>query len=262
MTSAQMPAPSPRSSSSSSSSSSPTTAPMRERAGQESKAFYAFARFVVRLVCPLIARIRILGVENVPQSGPVILAVNHIAWIDIPLASMKVSRVTHYMAKIELFHLPILGGIVRLLGAFPVRRGEGDRESLRIAERLLTEGKILVIFPEGHRSGGHLIKAHPGTSLMALRTNAPIVPVAISGTERVFMGFRYGPWAPRVTVRYGKPFHLEASGARRTREELARSTDLIMYRIAELLPPEYRGEYAQLPPASESPDPTMPAASE
>ena len=258
MTKAQMPAPSSRSSSSSSSS----PAPMRERAGQESKGFYAFARTVVRLVLPLIVRLRTVGADNIPQSGPVILAVNHIAWIDIPLASLRTPRVTHYMAKIELFHLPILGGIIRLLGAFPVRRGEGDRESLRVAERLLTEGKILVIFPEGHRSGGQLIKAHPGTSLMALRTNAPVVPVAISGTERVFKGFRYGPWAPRVTVCYGKPFHLEASGARRTREELARGTDLIMYRIAELLPPEYRGEYAQLPPTSESPTPTTPAASE
>jgi 1-acyl-sn-glycerol-3-phosphate acyltransferase len=229
--------------SSSQPSRSSTSASSDDRVGQESKGFYAFARFVVGLILPLLTRLRAVGVENIPAGGPVILAVNHIAWIDIPLASIKVPRVTHYMAKIELFRQPVLGGILRLLGAFPVRRGEGDRESLRIAERLLAEGKILVIFPEGHRSGGQLIKAHPGTSLIALRTGAPIVPVAISGTEHVFKRFR-----PRVTVSYGKPFHLEASGPRRTRDDLARSTDLIMYHIAELLPPQYRGEYA-LPPS-------------
>jgi 1-acyl-sn-glycerol-3-phosphate acyltransferase len=222
-----------------------------DRAGQEWKAFYVFARTVVKLVRPLIARLRVVGIENVPTSGPVVLAVNHIAWIDIPLASFAVPRVTHYMAKIELFNQPVLGGIVRWLGAFPVRRGEGDRESLRVAERLLAQGKILSIFPEGHRSGGHLIAAHPGTSLIALRTGAPVVPVAISGTEHVFKRFRFGPWAPRVTVSYGKPFILESSGPRRTRDDLARNTDAIMYHIAELLPPEYRGAYA-LPAAGET----------
>lgn len=225
--------------------STPSSSPASPdyRVGQESKGFYTFAKFVVRLIIPLLARLRVVGLENVPASGPVILAQNHIAWVDIPLASLKVPRITHYMAKIELFGLPVLGGIIRLLGAFPVRRGEGDRESLRISERLLAQGKVLVIFPEGHRSGGQLIQAHPGTSLIALRTGAPIVPVAISGTEQVFKRFR-----PLVTVSYGKPFYLETSGPRRTRDDLARNTDLIMYHIAELLPPEYRGEYAQ-PPA-------------
>lgn len=224
------------------SSPSPTPATSDDHVGQERKGFYAFARAVVGLLVPLFVRLRVIGAENIPRSGPVMLASNHIAWIDIPLVSLKVPRVTHYMAKIELFNQPILGGIIRLLGAFPVRRGEGDRESLRVAERLLSQGKILAIFPEGHRSGGHLIAAHPGTSLIALRTGALVVPVAISGSEHVFKSFR-----PVVTVRYGKPFHLEATGTRRTRDDLARSTDAIMYHIAALLPPDYRGEYAQIP---------------
>jgi 1-acyl-sn-glycerol-3-phosphate acyltransferase len=234
------------------------SAPSDERAGQEWKGFYVFARGVVKFVRPLIARLRIVGIENVPATGPVILAVNHIAWIDIPLASLRVPRATHYMAKIELFAQPVLGGLMRWLGAFPVRRGEGDREALRISERLLSEGKILVIFPEGHRSGGHLIKAHPGTSLIALRSGAPIVPVAISGSENVFKPFRFGPWAPTVTVRFGKPFHLAASGARRTRDDVAHGTDLIMQHIAELLPPAYRGDYAL--PAAPPPAPSAPSA--
>jgi len=206
--------------------------------------FYAFARMVVFLLMPLLARVRMVDIENVPTEGPVMLAANHVAWADIPLISLRVPRITHYMAKIELFHIPILKTIVRLLGAFPVHRGEGDRESLRTAERLLGDGEIVVIFPEGHRSGGHLITGLPGVALIALRANAPIVPVAISGTERMFKGFRYGPFAPRVTVRYGKPFRLAQAGKRRSRDDMERGVDEIMRQIAALLPPEYRGIYA------------------
>ncbi len=217
-----------------------------DHVGEGNPRFYEFARTVVWLIRPLIARLHTVGVENVPRSGPVILALNHVAWIDTPLAALRAPRMTHFMAKIEMFGVPILGGIMRLLGSFPVRRGEGDRESLRVALRLLAQGEMVVIYPEGHRSGGTLIKAHPGASLIAFRSGAPVVPVAISGTERVFKGFRYGPWAPRVTISYGKPIHLKASGARYTRDDLAQSTHLIMRRIAEMLPPAYRGEYAHL----------------
>lgn len=214
--------------------------------GEGNMRFYAFARMVVRLVRPLIARLHTVGVENIPRSGPVILALNHVAWIDTPLAALRTPRMTHFMAKSEMFSVPVLGGIMRLLGSFPVRRGEGDRETLRVAERLLAEGQMVVIYPEGHRSGGKLIRAHPGASLIAFRSGAPVIPVAISGTERVFKGLRYGPWAPHVTISYGKPIYLKASGARHTRDDLANSTHLIMRRIAELLPPTYRGEYAHL----------------
>lgn len=204
---------------------------------------YELTRMLFRLVRPLIARLRTEGIENIPAEGPVILALNHIAWIDIPLASVRVPRVTHYMAKVELFKIPILGAFMRMVGSFPVRRGEGDRESLRTAERLLAEGHILVIFPEGHRSGGHLLPGRSGTALIALRSNAPVIPVAIAGTEKVFKGLRYGPFAPRVTIRYGKPLQFGTNG-RRTRENLERATDQIMRAIAAMLPPSYRGAYA------------------
>ncbi len=214
--------------------------------GRTAVRFYKFARVVVRLLVPIFAKLRTEGIENVPPEGPVILALNHISWFDIPLVSVRVPRPTHYMAKIELFRIFLLGGLIRTLGAFPVRRGEGDREALRIAERLLAEGELLVIFPEGHRSGtGHLLPGHPGTGYIALRTGVPVVPVAITGTERTLNGLHYGPFAPRVTVRFGKPFRLEQP-AHRDRESLARASDEIMRSIARLLPPEYRGVYADL----------------
>lgn len=214
---------------------------------------YELIRLVARLAIPLVARLRTEGLENIPMEGPVILAMNHIAWLDIPMASLRVKRVTHYMAKIELFRVPVLGGIMRLCGSFPVRRGEGDREALRTSERLLQQGEVLVIFPEGHRSDhGPLITAHPGIALIALRSNAPIVPVGISGTRRVLKGGRFLFWAPTVTVRYGTPFTLGGADGRRTRESLAQATDTIMYRIAALLPPEQRGPYANPPVAQPS----------
>lgn len=216
--------------------------------GQESPFVYSVMRVVAAILLPLLARVRTVDVENVPAEGPVILAINHIHWLDIPLASFRIPRVTHYMAKIELFSVPVIGWLIRRLGAFPVRRGEGDRESLRTSERLLAEGNVLMIFPEGHRSGtGKLAKGHPGASYLALRTGVPIVAVGISGTENVFKRFNYGPWAPKVTLRYSKPFTLD-TGGRRSREGMTEATDTIMRQIAAMLPPEYRGAYAGTTP--------------
>jgi 1-acyl-sn-glycerol-3-phosphate acyltransferase len=219
------------------------------REGDARKGFYAFARVVVQLLAPLIAKLRTEGLENIPAEGPVILAMNHISWFDIPLASLRIPRITHYMAKIELFGVPLLGGILRWLGAFSVRRGEGDRESLRTAQRILNEGKLLFIFPEGHRSGGHLIEAKSGVALIALRAGVPVVPAGIFGTERILKGFRFGPFAPRVTVRFGTSFRVQPETGRYTRDDVVNGTHEIMLRIAELLPPEYRGIYKDGIPA-------------
>src|SRR5690348_2111009 len=168
------------------------------REGDAWNGFYAFARIVVGALVPLFARLRTEGLENIPKDGPVILASDHISWFDIPLVSIRVPRITHYMAKIELFGMPVLGGILRLLGAFPVRRGEGDREALRTSQRVLQEGHLLTIFPEGHRSGGHLIEGKSGVALIALRAGVPVIPVAVYGTENILKGFRIWPFAPRV----------------------------------------------------------------
>src|SRR5262249_55390982 len=220
------------------------------REGEARTGFYAFARVVVRLLVPLVAKLHTEGLENIPREGAMILASDHIAWFDIPLVSLRVPRITHYMAKIELFGIPVLGGMLRWLGAFPVRRGEGDREALRTAQRVLEEGRLLIIFPEGHRSGGHLIEGKSGVALIALRAGVPVLPVAVFGTDHIRTGFRLGPFAPRVTVRYGKPFRLEPETGRYSRDDVVNGINEIMLRIAALMPPEYRGIYRDGVPAA------------
>ncbi|HEX9038555.1 MAG TPA: (d)CMP kinase [Ktedonobacterales bacterium] len=222
--------------------------------GTATPSFYTLMRAVATVIFPALFKLRIEGGEHVPASGAVMLASNHAAWIDIPLLSFAVPRITHYMAKVELFTLPVIGGMIRLLGAFPVRRGEGDRESLKNAVRLLKEGEIVNIFPEGHRSNGQLIRGLPGVALIALMADAPVVPVAIINSRAVFHGFR-----PTVIVRYGEPFMVARSGARSTKDDVERGGDEIMTRIAELMPPEYRGVYAEAVAAREAARQTSPA---
>jgi 1-acyl-sn-glycerol-3-phosphate acyltransferase len=212
---------------------------------KEHPLFYEASRVPLSLFTHFVARLEVRGLEHIPARGPAILCSNHVAWMDILAIAVECPRPQHHMGKIELFSVPVLGWYIRALGAFPVRRGESDRESLRMAEEVLAAGQVVVVFPEGHRSGtGRLAAGHPGVALIALRTGAPIVPVGISGTEHIFRDRRYGPWAPPVRVVYGEPFELKAAGPRRTRAELEAGMATIMGRIAALLPPAYRGAYA------------------
>lgn len=223
---------------------------------KEVRWFYEAARPVAWLFVHVVERLEVEGVANIPATGPVILASNHLAMMDIISIGVVVKRHEHYMAKIELFNVPLLGGLIRWLGAFPIRRGESDREALRTAEEVLSAGQVLAIFPEGHRSDSHTLAAGlPGVAMIAMRSGAPVVPVAISGTEHVLKGFRFGPWAPRVRLVFGKPFTLATEGRRRS-EDLKLGIDRIMREIAALLPPDYRGIYADpapIPIAADTP---------
>jgi 1-acyl-sn-glycerol-3-phosphate acyltransferase len=150
------------------------------------------------------------------------------------------------MAKEELFRSRFAGYFVRGFGSFPVHRGQLDRQAIRDSEEVLARGQALVMFPEGMRSHvGQLRPGFPGAALIAARSGVPILPVGITGTENV-----WGKWwwlrRPRITVNIGAPFHLPPTDGKVTRAELAESTKLIMVRIAELLPSEYRGDYQEV----------------
>ncbi len=152
------------------------------------------------------------------------------------------------MAKEELFQGRLSRHLVHNFGAFPVRRGQIDRQAIREAETALGKGWVLVMFPEGMRSlTGQLQPAFPGSALVASRAGAPILPIGISGTEQI----RRRWWMfrrPRIAVNIGEPFRLPSSaGVRLDSEELDRRTTLIMQHIAALIPPDYRGQYGKSP---------------
>ncbi len=200
--------------------------------------FWVALRAVAHLIYPLLARVRVIGRENMPKEGAFIIASNHLAWMDVPLVPSFLKRKVVYMAKEELFYGKV-GWIVRFLGAFPVKRGEADRQSLRAADAQLKAGKIFMIFPEGTRSKiRQLGKGHVGLGMIALRAGVPVVPVAIWGSEYIFK-----KWRPRVTISYGKPLHLTPKGNKITREDIEEATDEVMRAIAAMMPPEYRGVY-------------------
>jgi 1-acyl-sn-glycerol-3-phosphate acyltransferase len=200
---------------------------------------YQALRWFVICVFHLAARVRLRGLYNVPSTGAVILVANHLSWTDIPLIPMHLRRKVVYMAKEEYFSSRI-AWLVRFLGAFPVKRGEGDRQALRAAEEQLKQGKILVIFPEGTRSRTQtMAMAHSGMGMIALRAGVPVVPVAICGSEKVLKQL-----GAKVTITYGEPMILRPAGNKITREDIDSATAKVMRRIAEMLPPAYKGVYA------------------
>ena len=195
----------------------------------------------IRTIVLALVHVRVEGRENLPKSGPYILVSNHINWKDPPLISIALDLSVRYMAKIQAFTYPLLGYIVRATGAFPVRRGEGDRRALVTALRVLAGGQILGFFPEGHRSeSGALIRGKPGVGFLASRAgDVPIVPIAMIGTKQSLLRLIFGGHA---VLRVGRPFHLADLTAEERRDEQA-VTDAVMRRIASLLPDEMRGAY-------------------
>jgi len=187
--------------------------------------FYTFARSAVKGILSPVYRFEVVGAENVPSEGGVIVCSNHIDNLDPPAVGITCPRPVSFMAKEELFKLPLLKSILPKLEAFPVRRGMSDREALRKGLGILKEGKVLGLFPEGTRSkDGKLGKGLAGVGFFALRSEAAVVPCAVIGPYRKFK---------KVKVVYGEPIDLTTYKQERASAEVV--TDVIMSKIAELL---------------------------
>ncbi len=199
----------------------------------------------IKPVLSLVTSRDIIGQGNIPLTGGVIFTCNHFSVGDPPILIGIFPRRIVWMAKQELFDVPVFGKLYNMGGFIPVRRFEGDLRAIRRSQDALRRGHVLGMFPEGTRSGGRLGPGEPGTALIALRTGAPVLPAAIWGTEHVKLP-RDLLRRTRVHVRYGEPFRLPQP-ARITKEEVAAGTEQIMRRIAELLPAECRGAYAEAP---------------
>ncbi|HEX7588374.1 MAG TPA: lysophospholipid acyltransferase family protein, partial [Anaerolineae bacterium] len=149
--------------------------------------FYYFGNWFLRHFFPLILRVDIRGVENVPPEGGLIVAISHSNFLDPLLAGAYTPRDVIPMAKIEAFNIPVIGLIVKWYGAFPVRRGEADMSAFKTALRLLQGGQAVVMAPEGHRSeSGALQQGREGAIMLSLRTGAPILPVAVWGGKSLW----------------------------------------------------------------------------
>lgn len=179
-------------------------------------------RILLRCLAP---RWRVTGRENIPPTGPVILAPNHISDSDPPFVGLSAGRPVWFMAKRELFEIPVLGAMIRFAQGFPVERGRPDRTALRHSQELLSAGETVVVYPEGRTSeSGKLQPLLPGVALLALHTRVPVVPVGIVGTRRFLP---YGKIIPRPTlarvgIHFGKPLEFtefEAMPARQQREQ-------------------------------------------
>lgn len=206
--------------------------------------FYHLEYFAISGLSKIILRCQVLGRSNIPRNNACIVVANHVNLLDSPLLGVSLGRRAYFMAKEELFHSRLIGWLVRQFGAFPVAKGRLDRRAGRRALELLTQGQILIILPEGRRSeDGKLGHAYPGTALLAIRSDVPVVPVGISGTGQLI-----GKWwflrRPRITFNIGQPFTLSNSHDKFSKAEIANLTDEIMTHIAELLPQDYRGRYA------------------
>ena len=191
---------------------------------------YRFLQIVFRLLFYTVFRTRVYGRENIPKEGAVILAANHASNIDPPLMASLIERPVSYMAKIELFETPIFGAAIRRCHAFPVKRGASDRGAIKAAVTVLKEGHMLGLFPEGTRSKtGELQKAEAGIALIASMTGAPIVPVAILNSHRIFAN---GGLLPQLRIMYGAPISFQ--GDRKSKEALDAFSAEIMAHIERM----------------------------
>ena len=188
---------------------------------------YNIVKALFWLIYTFIFPTKVSGAQNVPRQGAVILAANHLSNWDPVLVGVFAPRYLVYMAKQELFHVPILKNILHSVHSVPVHRGTADRSAVRAALTTLKNKGCICMFPEGTRSkDGKLHKGEHGVALLAAKSNAAVVPVAIEGT------FNIRPFR-RLHLTYGKPLYFEADRA--DKEHLKEFTDTIMQEIAQML---------------------------
>lgn len=209
------------------------------------RAFRVFSHGLIKLVAKVCLNVSAEGMENLPQKGPLLIVINHIGDADVPAIISALPFPPDALGKIELYDLPILGKLIDWYGVIWLHRGRADIRALRAALDGLAEGRVLVIAPEGRYSvTGALEEGNGGAAFLAYKSGAPILPIAISGSENENV---YGNMKrlrrARVHVKVGKMFRLhEQAGGRQ--EAAAQGTRQIMAALADLLPEKYRGEYS------------------
>lgn len=188
------------------------------------------------------------GQEHIPPTGPLVVSCNHVNALDPFVVDQYVGRPMVFFAKVELYENKVLGPLARHYMMIPVRRGEGDAEAIKSALRVLHQGYALYLAPEGTRSGdGVLLEGKVGGVMLASRVGCPVLPAAMWGHARLFDNVKQLRPRTRMTLRFGEPYRFV--GPRKpTREALEDMMVEMMYRVAVMMPPEFRGPYSGDPP--------------
>jgi 1-acyl-sn-glycerol-3-phosphate acyltransferase len=210
------------------------------------RAFRTFGHGLMKLITKILLRVSVEGLENFPQSGPLMIAINHLGDADVPSVISSLPIPPDALAKIELYDVPILGRLIEWYGVIWLHRGQADKRAIRAALDGFAEGRMIVIAPEGRYSvTGALEEGNSGAAFLAYKSGVPILPIAITGTENenVYGHLKKLRRAP-VHVRVGKMFRL-AQQVEDRHEAISRGTSQIMQALASLLPEKYRGTYSQ-----------------
>jgi 1-acyl-sn-glycerol-3-phosphate acyltransferase len=212
---------------------------------------YAFLRWLMRTITRtyLVGLFRVVGSENVPRQGPLIICPSHSGTIDPPLVPAFTPRSdTWSMAKSEYFRGSMSAFWFRQYHAFPVVRHTADRNAVRRSFDLLNAGEALIIYPEGTRvESGALATPEPGAGFIAQKAGCPVVPVGLVGTRECLPKGARWPKRKHVSITFGKPFVVLQKRADGTKVSHQDASDAIMLQIAELLPPAQRGAFSDLP---------------
>ncbi|MFQ5933112.1 MAG: lysophospholipid acyltransferase family protein [Dehalococcoidia bacterium] len=205
---------------------------------------YPLSHFLHRIVLSLFADWRVQGRHNVPPTGPLIVVANHQSYMDPPLLAASLPRRLYFLATKDIFRDPIISAFLRNYRAFRLEGRGNDLRAFHWAFGLLKRGEAIALFPEGRRNPGCMGRAvSPGVATLALRARAPILPVGIVGTERLKPLWRVVLPTGALTVTIGQPFMLPSIDGKIGRDRLNSFTDMIMERVANLLPEQYRGDY-------------------
>ena len=213
--------------------------------GESSTWLYKAGRLLGRFCFGYLGRLEIKGLENLPPHGPVILACNHLSYSDPPLLVVTMPRPLFFVGKKELFGNPLTRFIMRSFHVSPIDRSSSGLDAVRILTRHLEKDRTIVIFPEGHRSPDHTLQQGMlGIAYLAVKSQAPILPVGVTGTHKI-SAWRMPVPLCRLTTSIGPPFTLPVLEGKPSREVLKSIADMIMERVAAQLPPEFRGAYGK-----------------
>lgn len=189
---------------------------------------YWFASRLIKRISVLVWHAEATGTENIPMTGPLIIACNHVSNLDPPVMGCFSDRQISYMAKKELFEIPILGPLITAVGAYPVDRQGSAAAAIKKSVEILRAGGCIGIFPEGGRNVHGDRQPQTGVALLASLGSAPVVPAAIVGSEDLSIGHK-------IKVAFGPPLELRPAGRKATREELSKFTDDVMSAIHALV---------------------------